>query len=53
MTTTMGATMGLESVEEKKAARAKLVAEDGKMTKYFVALEKILKVVIGRVTHYI
>jgi len=43
MTTTMGATMGLESVEEKKAARAKLVAEDGKMTKYFVALEKILK----------
>merc|ERR1712156_298237 len=39
----MGATMRMEDKEEQIAARAKLIADDGKMTKYFKALEKILK----------
>ena len=43
MTVTMGTTMVMESADEKKAARAKLVADDGKMTMYFKALEKMLK----------
>ena len=43
MTVEMCSTMWMEDAEEKKAARAKLVADDGKMTKYFKALEKILK----------
>ena len=43
MTTTMGTTMRMEDPEEKKTARAKLVADDGKMTMYFAALDKMLK----------
>ena len=43
MTIEMGATMRMEDKEEQKAARAKLIADDGKMTKYFKALDKILK----------
>ena len=43
MTVAMGATMVMEDAEAKKTARAALVADDGKLTKYFVALDKILK----------
>ena len=43
MTVAMGATMVMEAAEAKKPARAALVADDGKLTMYFVALDKILK----------
>jgi len=43
MTIVMGETMVMKDKEEQVAARTKLIADDGKMTKYFKALDKILK----------
>ena len=43
MTTEMELTMKMEGAEAQTAARAKLIADDGKMTRYFKALEMLLK----------
>ena len=43
MTIVMGETMVMKDKEEQVAARTKLIADDGKMTRYFKALEMLLK----------